>query len=414
MESYQNALLEQLFAHARADVPYYRDLECWQTLDDMPLSPREKLSRLPLLSKELVRAEGSALYAIRDGGPIVKKTTGGTTGPAVRIRKDRSALGYELAAAWRGYSWAGVAIADRQARFWSMPKHWRGKGLARITDFICNRKRYTTSGYDERTFREHEQGFERDQPAYVYGYASMLREFADYLASRGFEPTWDLKAVISTAESLSSHDRARIERGFGCRVFDEYGCGEIGTIAHECKAGCLHINSENVIVEVINGSGTTVNEGVGELVITDLRNRAMPLIRYRTGDLASVQAEACNCGVQLPSLKQVVGRAYDVIATPDGRRFHGSLFSRLFAELENESLDVEGYQVIQHDDYSLLFRLISNGQFRSTLEGRISRYIRENLGEVVTVRFEYVDSIPREPSGKVRRVKSPFGVSELC
>lgn len=413
MVVHQSRLLERLFAHARKNVPYYRDLECWQTLDEMPISSLEKLRLVPLLSKELVRSEGGSLYALKDCGPVVKKTTGGTTGPAVRIHKDRSAMGYELAAAWRGYSWAGVKMADRQARFWSMPEHWKGKATAHITDFVCNRTRYTTNGYDERAFRAYEKRFMRDQPSYVYGYTSMLREFADYLASKKFEPKWDLKAVISTAESLTVIDRWRIEKGFGCRVFDEYGCGEIGTIAHECKLGRLHLNSENVIVELIDDSGAIVHEGVGEVVVTDLRNLAMPLVRYRTGDLASVRPEVCECGVALPMLSEVVGRAYDVILAPDGRRFHGSLFGRLFAEFETCSIDIKGWQVIQHQDFSLQLRLIASTEFRLAIEERIARYVREHLGEVVSVRFEYVDSIPREASGKVRKVKSSLGLSEV-
>lgn len=405
MALHQEKLLDCLLRHAIANTPYYRNLMAGCGSQGGS-STKLNLSGFPFLTKDIIRAAGQSIYPKSGFGRFIYKTTGGSTGPPIRVRKDLRAMGHELAAAWRGFSWAGVHMRDRQARFWSVPTARRSRWEVRLTDFICNRKRYRTSGYDESIFARYARSFLRDQPDYVYGYTSMLREFAGYLTERNLVPDWPVKAAITTAESLTEMDRSIIRRGFGCRVYDEYGCGEVGTIAHECESGRIHINAENLLVEFIDEAGASVENGLGEVVVTDLRNLAMPLIRYRTGDLAYVDRARCDCGVSLPVIRDVVGRAYDLLVTQDGRKFHGSLVGGLFASLEQEGVHVDGYQVIQQIDHSLLVRLVANSNERRVLERKISRSLLESMGSTMALRFEYVESIPREPSGKVRRVKS--------
>lgn len=405
MADYQNRLLSGLLRHAASNVPYYRNLFSGRGQKIVP-GLMEQLCHWPFLTKEIIHDAGSTLLAPNNVGRRLLKVTGGTTGPPVSVQKDFSAMGHELAAAWRGYSWAGINIADRQARFWSTPNSLRGQAEARLTDFICNRRRFTAIGYSESTLSEYINLFTKQRPRYVYGYASMLREFADELEKNGFEPDWDLRAVVSTAECLTSHDRERIELGFKCKVFNEYGCGELGTIAHECPKGEMHINSENLIVELVDESGRPITEGLGEIVVTDLRNRAMPLIRYKTGDLATLGTGRCDCGVTLPTLCDVVGRVYDVIRLRDGRRFHGSVVSRLFSGLEKKHIRVRGYQLVQNPDYSITVTLVADRELHKLLEYEVMRYFREFVSPELPMAFRYADEIPRESSGKIRRVKS--------
>lgn len=405
LKAHQETLLEKLLLHATNNVPYYKAVVAGRPELVQRQSVWETFDGFPFLTKEIIRSQGASMYADRGMGRTLAKTTGGTTGPPVRVLKDSNAMAHELAAAWRGFSWANIGIADRQARFWSMPTSWRGRWDARVTDWICNRRRFSPIGYTTATFSRSFDFMRKDKPAYVYGYTSILTEFADYLVTESLHPEWPIKAVITTAESLSSRDRALIERGFGCRVYDEYGSGEIGTIAHECSMGRFHVNSENMILELIDGTGSRIEKGVGEIVITDLRNFAMPLIRYLTGDLAEIDQEHCDCGVRLPIIKRVIGRAYDALMLPDGRRFHGSIVSRLFSQLEKDGLCIDGYQLIQERDYSVVVKLVSARSNRELIEERIQKFIEKYLGNGITTRFEYVDSIAREASGKMRRVK---------
>ena len=106
-------------------------------------------------------------------------------------------------------------------------------------------------------------------------------------------------------------------------------------IAAECeKQEGLHINSDNLFVEVIN-NGQFVNPGeAGELVITDLNNFSMPFVRYKNEDLAAISDKKCSCGRGLPLLAYVEGRILDAIQVPGGRVLPGEFFPHFFKDFK--------------------------------------------------------------------------------
>jgi phenylacetate-CoA ligase len=116
------------------------------------------------------------------------------------------------------------------------------------------------------------------------------------------------KGIISSAEVLTPENRELIETTFGCRVFDRYGCREVSVIASECgEHQGLHINADNLLVETVTDQGPVRGED-GEVLITDLRNFAMPLIRYRIKDVGRLLPQACGCGRGLPLMRISGGR----------------------------------------------------------------------------------------------------------
>ena len=134
------------------------------------------------------------------------------------------------------------------------------------------------------------------------GYVSMLETFSKFMIKNHLSFKYPPTCVITTSEVLTDYHRELIGNVFQCRVYNEYGCGETGTIAHECEFGSMHINAENVIVEIVR-DGEVVNDGeVGDIVVTDLNNFAMPLIRYNLKDIGYIDSEPCPCGRGLPIL----------------------------------------------------------------------------------------------------------------
>ncbi|MEJ2068140.1 MAG: AMP-binding protein, partial [Deltaproteobacteria bacterium] len=128
-----------------------------------------------------------------------------------------------------------------------------------------------------------------------------------------------LKRCILVAESLSSEDRGRIEKGLGIEVSTAYGIPEaMGPgIAYECKEGRLHIAEDNFIVEVIDPkTGDVLDPGnEGELVVSTITTKAYPLIRFRTGDISRVSpGEACPCGRNLSTIEMPMKRSDDLLS----------------------------------------------------------------------------------------------------
>ncbi len=403
LEQHQLEKLNKLLAHAREHVPYYRNI--------LPpsLSRLNELSSLPLLEKAAIREQFSSFLSDRQPLLHRDKTTGGSTGAPVTVRKDSRSMAHELAATWRGYEWAGIDVGDRQARFWGVPMEKSQRLRARLIDLVTNRRRVSAFNFSDAALESYTNELEKFQPKYFYGYVSMLREFAEFVRLRAYSARLRPQAVITTSEVLTESDRHLLAEVFQCRVFNEYGCGELGTIAHECEHGRLHLSAENMIVEIVGPDGAPVPAGQpGEIVVTELNNFSMPLIRYRMRDFGVLSNEACPCGRTLPVLGGIHGREYDILQNTRGDRFHGEFFLYMVEDLKRDGCAIRGVQFVQPAVDRLTIRLVVDEQgFKHAVE-ILTKQIKDRFDDGVLLAFERVNEILRESSGKLRVIKRDF------
>lgn len=408
LESRQRTRLAETLNHAYRHVPLYR--ERWDLSRPVEEGDvAEVVARLPFLSKSDLQERADDLASTRRPWRVSRKTTGGSTGEPVTVMKDRKAVGRERAATWLGYGWYGVGIGDRGARFWGSPSQL-GKRRLRYAaaDLAMNRIRFSAFSFGEQDLDEYWRTCLDVRPDYFYGYVSMMTEFARHLDQLGHDGRrLGLKAVITTSEALSAPQRDLLEGVFGAPVQNEYGCGELGPIAYECPEGSLHVISENVFVEVLTEDGLRAEPGEsGEVVVTDLSNRAMPLVRYRVGDRA-VRGDMCPCGRGFPTLERVWGRAYDFVRDGQGRRYHGEYFMYLFEDLRDRGAKIGKFRVTQRSEADLDVEVVAP----SGLEPEHASFVEDRLerdmpGMRVTVRS--VPAIERAPSGKTRVIRNPW------
>lgn len=398
LKGYQLSRLNSLLSHAYLNIPHYARRV------PKKLNSLSELSELPLLGKEDLRNDAPSLIW-KKGVQQRYKTSGGSTGAPVTLLKDSKGMAQELAATWRGYGWAGVTIGDRQARFWGVPKNSRDRFRSELIDFVCNRKRISAFGYGKDYFRESLNRLSKFKPDYFYGYVSILREFADFIDSDNVDCCLKPNSIITTSEVLTAIDRVKLERVFGARVFDEYGCGEIGTITHECDHGKNHINSENIILELLDGDGNAVKLGEpGEVVVTDLTNFSMPLIRYRLKDFGVFSDETCSCGRTLPILEKVYGRQYDALINLEGKCFHGEFFLYIVEDAKKNGISVDGIQFVQNPDLSILINVVANDSCFLKFRDYALKRLRSDFDKDISLKFEKTSLIKREQSGKLRVV----------
>jgi phenylacetate-CoA ligase len=399
IQNLQLQRLNKLLEHAKATVPYYANLP------DLPFTSLKQLREIPLLEKDHLRHHSDQLFSSKTGPLTRYKTTGGSTGAAVTLRKDNIGMAHELAATWRGYRWAGIDVGDKQARFWGVPAIKKDYLRSKLIDWIAHRKRLSAFAFSEKELSQYFFQLKEFKPDYFYGYVSMIRQFADYLEREGRCRSLQPKAIITTAEALTETDRQKIEEVFGCRVFNEYGCGEVGTIAHECEDGNLHLSSENMVVEVLNESGNAVKPGEpGEIVVTDLVNFSMPLIRYRLKDYASVSGEDCSCGRSLPVLLDIHGREYDILVNSSGQKFHGEFFLYLVEDLKKKNVVLDHVQFIQQG-MNINIKIAHRGDVKTEFfRDYFLEKLKLNFDPTVEVCVDFVSEITRESSGKLRTV----------
>lgn len=402
---YHEEQLEALGRFAVTSIPYYRNLGLGGAWADFPV----------LSKQQLKDHHASLIHPGFRGGH--RKTTGGSTGEPVTILKDSEAMAREQAGTLRGYAWARLPVGSRQARFWGVPRGTEARWGGELRDFGLNRRRFSAFDFDDTVLTRFYRRFLRFDPHYAYGYVSMLEAFAKFVSNAYPERVFpSLRAVISTSELLTPDARRSIEEGFGVRVFNEYGCGEVGTIAHECEAGRMHITDENLFVEILDEDDQPLMGRDGRVVVTELHNRAQPLIRYDLGDYGTRSDADCICGRGLGVLENIHGRAYDIVFGPNGRKYHPEFFIYIFEELKRERDQIRQFQVVQRGR-TLEINLIRGPGFESRIEIPIREALEAEFGDHFAIVFNYVEAIEREASGKLRVVKrdlstEPSGTSE--
>jgi phenylacetate-CoA ligase len=190
---------------------------------------------------------------------------------------------------------------------------------------------------------------------------------------------------------LHEWQRTVIEEVFGVPATNRYGCEEVSLIACECERHRgLHVAAESVYAEVPPD---------GRLLVTDLTNSAMPLIRYQIGDVVTTSNRACPCGRGLPVLDSVEGRDADFVVTPAGGLISGISLTENFAVQITGAAQV---QIVQEDVTHLRIRMVTDDTFGETSRSQIDRLVRTLFGHSMRYELELVDVIPQEPSGKYR------------
>ena len=377
----QEEKLARVLAHSRKHVRFYRDRD--GSTVDVERSPSLLLRQLPLITKADLIASNAALRSDSHRGPVTVKTTGGSTGQAVTVRKSRRATALEAAANWRGFRWEGIDIGHRQGRFWGMPVTTFGRFRAKTIDWVANRRRFSAFKFSPEDIARYLIEISKFRPQYLYGYASMLRSLAAHVIQSGESFPADLRAVVSTSEPLTPPDRRLFQQAFAAPVFNEYGCGELGTIAHECERGQLHVHAENLLVEILDSSTGAATSGPGEVVVTELNNLAMPLVRYQLGDFAEMSHQPCPCGRTLPTLHNVFGRSYDMIRNRQGEHFHGEFFMYIFEDARRQNMGVNAFQVVQNDYEHVTVRVVAAPEYGPDTESFVRYRIRQGLGHAV-------------------------------
>ena len=205
--------------------------------------------------------------------------------------------------------------------------------------------------------------------------------------------------MFTTAEPLFDFQRTAIERAFRCPASTEYGCRDGGLVANECPDHGLHIAAEGMLVEVLPTAGAA--DGSGELLLTNLDSYAMPIIRYRSGDIGALEPGTCRCGRGLPRLARVEGRRTDFLVTPSGKVMHALAVIYVLRELPG----LRSFQVVQEKLDRVLVRVVADGDPSAALRERIVTQVTALFEGGATVEVEVADDLSTA-SGKHRYVIS--------
>lgn len=405
IERYQVGALRDLLAEAQRHVPYWREVFTRLRFDPRDVRSKRDLDALPVLTREIVRERYRDLVHPMYAAVNLKKGTSGSTGTPLKFEYSPESESWRQAIRIRGYSWAGYRPGLPTFYYWALvaapPKGPRGLKIR--FDRTMKRETFVDSMHqDEQARRRALELFRRARPAVVICYTQSCAQFARWILDRRLRD-WDDIPVLCGAEAVLAADRAILERTFGPGVFETYGSRETMLLAAECEAhDGMHLMEENVIVEVTRDGKALAAGETGDVLVTDLHNYGMPLIRYRNGDLATSSGDGkCACGRGLRKIQRVDGRRADTLVDRDGNPIPGIVFHVLFSDARLEI--ISQFQAIQRRGGAVVLRVVRGQDWSAERFESIVLRFRDYL-HGLPFEVEFCESIPPAPTGKMRTI----------
>lgn len=331
--------------------------------------------------------------------------TSGSSGHPFFYAKDKESHANTHYIAQRLYSLHGISAADKQARFYGIPAKGYSRLKEKIKDFLSNRVRFTVFDMSDGQLEIYLKKFRSAHFGYVYGYTGAILIFAKFLERRDIilkDVCPSLKCCIVTSEMCLPEDKTLIEKSFGVKVINEYGCSETGIIACENEEGIWEMTTQDCYYEVVDENGRLLPYGEeGRILITSLSNRAMPFIRYQIGDMGII--EPYKNGLKLTKL---TGRVNDIIKLPSGKISAGMTFYYFSRSVLEKYGNISEFIIRQTKPDTFVFDIVS----KTPLSQREKEFLQEQMDTYLepglTIAINMVDTINRPASGKIKHFYS--------
>ena len=376
-------------------VPYYRDLFASRNFSPEKLTKDLRyLTDLPWLTKEIVREQGTRLLSetLADRS-LHERKTGSSTGSAVVIRYDQEALDWTAAQNIQVLGWGGKRRHHREVHLSTRFREPIPDDAARHEAwkcFVLNRANVYTGAFTPEELKVVWQNIQAAHPSVVQGHPSTMHALAHHVRTQYPDGVGRTFAIfVSTGELLQPRQRQEIEHVLGCRVSNRYGAAEFGVMAQELAAGPkdeLLVCDSLVFPELADADA----EGVGELAFTALRNPAMPLIRYRMGDLGRLEERDTGWWVTA-----LYGRVHDVVQL-DGRQYP----THYIQDILDRCGDIRDFQIAVRNGVAQELRLVLPSNGRDAILAKV----RKNFPTLPTRVIELADLMFSGWRGKFRYV----------
>jgi phenylacetate-CoA ligase len=397
LQAYQIRLMKKRLAEARAQVPLYAGRlpapDSIQTLADW--------AKLPLLTKQdlLARPFTDRLhpdYAVDD---LIVSKSSGSTGQALDVYYDRESFYYFVLAGFRLYMMAfSYWPWRRQTYIYTSPYPFDSLFGLFPMQFIS-----TLTPIDETLAK-----LRKNPPDLLVCYPSHLRALVDQMKPVDFARIRPA-AVNVNSEMSSAVERANLGQKLGSFVFDDYSSEELTRIASQCRGLQYHLFEDVNYIEIVDDKGQIVPDGtVGNIVGTNLHNRAMPLLRYMQGDRGAVRSSTCSCGRTFRVLEKLEGRRNDSFLLPDGRLLSsGFLLDLTYEIFLSYEQAVRAFCLLQDKPDVWTLELVPGSHWSADLERKIPQDLTAKLNEPsVRIELRIVDQVTRTASGKANPIIS--------
>ena len=403
MENLQRSALRSVTCHAFENVYYYQSLFNKLGINPYDINTYEDFCQIPILTKKELRLNIELFIdANVDRDQLIKSGTGGTTDSPIPIYYDKARNKIKTAEMAYFREWFSWYPESKVAYLWGAPMDMPNMNSWKycIRNKLLDRTLYLfASMLNDEVMGCYIKQLNHFKPDIIQAYSNPMYILAKFILQRGISIVKP-KAIIVTAELCSPAQQKIIEEAFNCSVLSFYGAREAGYIAVQCaKEKNFHINTHGVFLEILRNNRPVKPGEIGDVVLTDLHNYTMPLIRYKIGDVASLDEKKCSCDCELPLLNFIAGRETDVFVTTDGDMIPGvSLCDRVVTDCSGFSQ----LQFIQSKPEEILVKIVKGDKYTKQDMGNLDNILDEYFHGKVKIIKNYVDDIPKDKSGKTR------------
>jgi len=410
VEREADSRLAEMLLWCKHRVPYYRHYLDPVAERHLESSPGSVLADLPPLEKSDLHDHFESLTAKGKLGDRVRRNaTGGSTGQTARFLQDLAYRRWNRAVLAQFERWTGWRCGDSKVVLWGIPRDVeRAAGpVHKVRDRLLRRTTLNAYNLSTETMAQYIELLQRERPALLRVFTQSGAEFARHIL-REHDATLSVGAVSCAGAMLLDEYRQEMTRAFGASVFDSYGSREVGPMAAEKRpGGGMFVSPATHRLEILREDGTPAEAGEeGEIHVTLLVNRTMPLIRYRIGDRGIWRKPRVNTGGPAwPCLARIVGRTMEHVLAADGTRRNSQLMSELVMHVgwirrfqwvqdarDRIELRIEPHQGHPAPDES------------ARLETELSAEMRRIIGPDCRFEMTLCDRIAPSPSGKYHYV----------
>jgi len=397
IETYQFSQLKDLILIAYERVPFYRRKYEKEGLDSSSLRNLSDLSKFPVVSKREIRYQYKSMISSEcDINKLKHTQSSGSTGEPKIFYYNAESYGWRLASQFFGWQKSGFKFGQKWLRI-SMAE--RKNLFYKVFNFFSRCIYISLTDFNEEKYEKIRLVLEKEKPPVIYSYCSALYVLSEYLDVKGIHYDF-VESIIVQGDMCFPQYRETIERVFQTKVFDTYG-GDGVIISGQCQEGNYHIQDIGVIVEVVGEDYKPLVKGeLGKILVTDLHNKVMPLIRYEIADLGVKKGVGCSCGSKFSLMGRPVGRDTDIIKLSNGM----SLLVEYFVVVFEHYLEILQFQVREVGQNKLLIYLEVSETFTEEIQEKVVKEIVDYCKGGVEIDVEIVEEIPLQQSNKRRLV----------
>lgn len=394
----QEIELRAFLSHVVKNSVFYKNL--YSDIDISSIRTIQDLKKLPIVDKELLRANIEKVYTLKEKDGVVS-FTGGTTGKSLKVifTKDdfQKRMAYLDAFKYRvgiehpfqvkkaTFSGRDFVHSDTTKVFWRYNRAY-------------NQRLYSTFYLSEKNIPFYINDLNKFKPEILNGFVSAIYELSDFIHRNKIHLSFTPKAIFTTSETLLPHHRELIEQVFKSRIYNQYASAEGAPFITECIKGNLHYNVDTGIIE-------TVDTAYGsQMIVTSFTTNGTPLIRYNIGDTVTFKEGTCCCGSCHPLVMKIEGRKVDYLFSKEKGKISLSHLADVIKGIPNSIKKMQFVQETQ--DVIDILVVVDETKYVREHEDSILREMEYRFGKQTLVNILQVADIPREKSGKFSFIKN--------